>query len=264
MAAPLGPLSDPGAEKSLLEINQDLQSQLEKSKQDFRDLKEKFLISEATAYSLANQLQKYKCEESSDIIESVLGEKGQLEKRERADTLAEKLRQCHLLIKDQTEELTRLYDKLREGRDVCQLLDKHLEDLLSHDDPEHCQGQGFQEQLAEGRRLAKCLARKLSSENYEKEEDEHEEETRTPSVEQEEVEKKEVLQDRVDDCDLTPSVLEEGCDSDQSYSDGEFPFEEQEIGSALDVAREWSHTKGDESPCGSPGSVPIPCSSHPV
>ncbi|XP_045671189.1 neuroblastoma breakpoint family member 4-like isoform X2 [Ursus americanus] len=219
MAAPLGPLSDPGAEKSLLEINQDLQSQLEKSKQDFRDLKEKFLISEATAYSLANQLQKYKCEESSDIIESVLGEKGQLEKRERADTLAEKLRQCHLLIKDQTEELTRLYDKLREGRDVCQLLDKHLEDLLSHDDPEHCQGQGFQEQLAEGRRLAKCLARKLSSENYEKEEDEHEEETRTPSVEQEEVEKKEVLQDRVDDCDLTPSVLEEGCDSDQSYSD---------------------------------------------
>lgn len=59
MAAPLGPLSDPGAEKSLLEINQDLQSQLEKSKQDFRDLKEKFLISEATAYSLANQLQKY-------------------------------------------------------------------------------------------------------------------------------------------------------------------------------------------------------------
>ncbi|XP_045670944.1 neuroblastoma breakpoint family member 10-like, partial [Ursus americanus] len=219
MAAPLGPLSDPGAEKSLLEINQDLQSQLEKSKQDFRDLKEKFLISEATAYSLANQLQKYKCEESSDIIESVLGEKGQLEKRERADTLAEKLRQCHLLIKDQTEELTRLYDKLREGRDVCQLLDKHLEDLLSHDDPEHCQGQGFQDQLAEGRRLAKCLARKLSSENYEKEEDEHEEETRTPSVEQEEVEKKEVLQDRVDDYDLTPSVLEEGCDSDQSYSD---------------------------------------------
>ncbi|XP_057165474.1 neuroblastoma breakpoint family member 4-like [Ursus arctos] len=219
MAAPLGPLSDPGAEKSLLKINQDLQSQLEKSKQDFRDLKEKFLISEATAYSLANQLQKYKCEESSDIIESVLGEKGQLEKRERADTLAEKLRQCHLLIKDQTEELTRLYDKLREGRDVCQLLDKHLEDLLSHDDPEHCQGQGFQEQLAEGRRLAKCLARKLSSENYDEEEDEHEEETRTPSVEQEEVEKKEVLQDRVDDCDLTPSVLEEGCDSDQSYSD---------------------------------------------
>ncbi|XP_034508812.1 neuroblastoma breakpoint family member 26-like [Ailuropoda melanoleuca] len=38
-------------------------------------------------------------------------------------------------------------------------------------------------------------------------------------VEQEEVEKKEVLQNRVDDCDLTPSVLEEECDSDHSYSD---------------------------------------------
>ncbi|XP_040482515.1 neuroblastoma breakpoint family member 10-like [Ursus maritimus] len=59
----------------------------------------------------------------------------------------------------------------------------------------------------------------LFAENYDEEEDEHEEETRTPSVEQEEVEKKEVLQDRVDDYDLTPSVLEEGCDSDQSYSD---------------------------------------------
>ena len=72
-------------------------------------------------------------------------------------------RLCHLLIKDQAKELTRLNEKLRKGRDVSQLLDKHLEDLLSHDDPEHCQRQGFQEQLAEGRRLAKCLARTLSS-----------------------------------------------------------------------------------------------------
>ncbi|XP_041612908.1 uncharacterized protein LOC121491828 [Vulpes lagopus] len=60
MAAPLGPQSDPRAEISLLEINQELQSKLEKSQQDFRDLKEKFLMSEATAYSLANQLQKYR------------------------------------------------------------------------------------------------------------------------------------------------------------------------------------------------------------
>ncbi|EFB12850.1 hypothetical protein PANDA_022476, partial [Ailuropoda melanoleuca] len=67
-----------------------------------------------------------------------------------------------LLIKDQAKELTRLNEKLRKGRDVSQLLDKHLEDLLSHDDPEHCQRQGFQEQLAEGRRLAKRLARTLS------------------------------------------------------------------------------------------------------
>lgn len=72
------------------------------------------------------------------------------------------LRLCHTLIKDQAKELTRLYQKLRKGKDVSQLLNKLLEDLLTHDDPEHSQGQGFQEQLAEGRRLAKCLARKLS------------------------------------------------------------------------------------------------------
>ncbi|XP_077927895.1 NBPF family member NBPF6-like [Halichoerus grypus] len=254
MAAPLGPLSDPGAEISLLEINQELQSQLEKSQQDFRDLKEKFLISEATAYSLANQLQKYKCEESTDIIESVLGEKVRFEKGKRADTVAEKLRLYHILIKDQAKELTRLCQKLREGKDVSQLLNKHLEDLLTHDDPEHPQGQGFQEQLAEGRRLAKCLVRKLSAENYEDEEDEEEQETLTPSMEQQEVEKKEVLQDTVDECVLTPSTLQEGCESDQSYSDGEFPLDEQEFGSALDLACACSHTQGDETPCGPPES----------
>lgn len=59
MAAPLDPVSDPGTEVSLLELNQELQSKLEASQQDFRDLREKFLVSEATAYSLANQLQKY-------------------------------------------------------------------------------------------------------------------------------------------------------------------------------------------------------------
>ena len=40
--------------------NQELQRQLAQSKQDFRDLREKFLVSEATAYSLANQLQQYR------------------------------------------------------------------------------------------------------------------------------------------------------------------------------------------------------------
>ena len=43
----------------LLETNKYLHSQLEKSKQDFRDLTEKLLTSQATVYSLAKQLQKY-------------------------------------------------------------------------------------------------------------------------------------------------------------------------------------------------------------
>ena len=72
------------------------------------------------------------------------------------------LRQCHILIEEQEKELTRLYLKLREGKDLSQHLGKHLEDLLTHDDAEQSQGQAFQEQLAEGRRLAKCLAWTLS------------------------------------------------------------------------------------------------------
>ncbi|XP_047584451.1 putative neuroblastoma breakpoint family member 5 [Lutra lutra] len=92
MAAHPGPLSEAGAESSLQEVNRQLRSQLEKTGQDFLDLKEKFLVSEATAYSLANQLQKYKCEQSSDLINSVLGEKVLWEKGKRADTLPEKFR----------------------------------------------------------------------------------------------------------------------------------------------------------------------------
>ncbi|XP_070076003.1 putative neuroblastoma breakpoint family member 5 [Equus caballus] len=98
MAVSLGPVSDPGAEMTLLEINQELQSQLEQSKQDFRDLKQKFLVSESTAYILANELQKYKSGACKDIIESVLGEKLQFqeEKPTEKSTLAEKLKQVGL------------------------------------------------------------------------------------------------------------------------------------------------------------------------
>ncbi|XP_032158632.1 putative neuroblastoma breakpoint family member 5 [Mustela erminea] len=187
MAAHPGPLSEAGAESRLQEVNWQLRSQLEKTSQDFLDLKEKFLVSEATAYSLANQLRKYKCEKSSDLIKSVLGEKVLCEKVKRADTLPEKLRLCHLLIQDQAKELTRLYKKLREGEEVSQLLFQHLEALLIHDGADHSQGPGLRGQLAEGRRLAKCLARKLSPENYDhdgddddnddEEEEEGEEET---------------------------------------------------------------------------------------
>ncbi|KAF4021421.1 hypothetical protein G4228_013789 [Cervus hanglu yarkandensis] len=59
-------------------------------KKDFQDRTEKFLISEATAHSLANQLQKYKCDPWKDIVESVLGEKLPVELRRPAEKLAEK------------------------------------------------------------------------------------------------------------------------------------------------------------------------------
>ncbi|XP_057562677.1 neuroblastoma breakpoint family member 4-like [Hippopotamus amphibius kiboko] len=168
MAVSFGPLSDPRAELTLTEINRELQLQLAKNKQDFRDLTEKFLVSQATAYSLANQLQKYKCEACKDIIESVLGEKLSFEALRLAEKLAEKptlderLRTCDILIRSQARELTQLRQTLREGKDDSVLLKQHLKDLVTHNDLDNHQGPGFREQLTEGHRLAERLARKLS------------------------------------------------------------------------------------------------------
>jgi hypothetical protein len=53
------PFSASRTEMNNLEINKKLCFQLEEAKQQLRDLKEKLLISEATVYSLANQLWKY-------------------------------------------------------------------------------------------------------------------------------------------------------------------------------------------------------------
>nr|XP_028698402.1 putative neuroblastoma breakpoint family member 5 isoform X2 [Macaca mulatta] len=92
MVVSADPLSRERAEMNILEINKELRSQLAESNQQFRDLKEKFLITQATAYSLANQLKKYKCEEYKDIIDSVLRDEQQF-----TEKLAEKLRQAEEL-----------------------------------------------------------------------------------------------------------------------------------------------------------------------
>ncbi|XP_070123689.1 putative neuroblastoma breakpoint family member 5 [Equus caballus] len=204
MAVSLGPVSDPGAEMTLLEVKQELQSQLEQSKQDFRDLKEKFLVSESTSYILANQLQKYtgeplvmqdfqqvrvtlriwavrhgqsendECGACKDIIESVLGEKLQFQegKPTEKSTLVEKLKKYDVLIQDQAQELAQLRQTIEKGIELSVLLKQHLRNLLTHGDPTNFQGQGFQERLAEGCRLAERLARKLSPEIHEEEAEE--------------------------------------------------------------------------------------------
>uniref|UniRef100_A0A2R8ZWD5 Olduvai domain-containing protein n=1 Tax=Pan paniscus TaxID=9597 RepID=A0A2R8ZWD5_PANPA len=100
----------PRAEMSILETNQYLLSELEKCKENFRDLTEKFLTSKATAYSPANHLQKYKCEECKDLIESVLEEELQFQERE----LAELLRPA----------------KIQEGRGVCYLFTQHVKNTV--------------------------------------------------------------------------------------------------------------------------------------
>uniref|UniRef100_A0A4X1TA59 Neuroblastoma breakpoint family member 5 n=1 Tax=Sus scrofa TaxID=9823 RepID=A0A4X1TA59_PIG len=122
MAVSLGPSSDLRAQHKLMRENQELQRQLAQSKQDFRDLREKFLVSEATAYSLANQLQKYQCEGHRDIIESVLGEKLEFKVVKLAERLAEDPAELDVLIHAQARELTQLRQKVKEGRDDCVLL----------------------------------------------------------------------------------------------------------------------------------------------
>ncbi|KAL2770676.1 neuroblastoma breakpoint family member 11 isoform b, partial [Daubentonia madagascariensis] len=93
MAGSLCPLSRQRAEMDILENNKQLRSQLAESKQELRDLREKLRISESTAFSLANQLQKYKCEAFRDILEAILGERLDFEEKEQAEklTLPDKL-----------------------------------------------------------------------------------------------------------------------------------------------------------------------------
>nr|XP_023496633.1 putative neuroblastoma breakpoint family member 5 isoform X2 [Equus caballus]XP_023496634.1 putative neuroblastoma breakpoint family member 5 isoform X2 [Equus caballus]XP_023496635.1 putative neuroblastoma breakpoint family member 5 isoform X2 [Equus caballus]XP_023496636.1 putative neuroblastoma breakpoint family member 5 isoform X2 [Equus caballus]XP_023496637.1 putative neuroblastoma breakpoint family member 5 isoform X2 [Equus caballus] len=167
-------LSDPRAEVTLQESNQELRSQLAQSKQDFQALMEEFLVSEAAAYSLATELQKHKCGECKDIIESVLGDKLPFEEGKLAEksTLAKKLRESSLLIQEQEQQLAYLRHKLQEGREVWALLSQHLNDLLTHNGSDDHQGQAFRQQLAEGYRLAKHLAHILGPGNNEDKEDE--------------------------------------------------------------------------------------------
>ncbi|XP_070124038.1 neuroblastoma breakpoint family member 6-like [Equus caballus] len=167
-------LSDPRAEVTLQESNQELHSQLAQSKQDFQALMEEFLVSEAAAYSLATELQKHKCGECKDIIESVLGDKLPFEEGKLAEksTLAKKLRESNLLIQEQEQQLAYLRHKLQEGREVWALLSQHLNDLLTHNGSDDHQGQAFRQQLAEGYRLAKHLAHILGPGNNEDKEDE--------------------------------------------------------------------------------------------
>ncbi|KAF5929025.1 hypothetical protein HPG69_018306, partial [Diceros bicornis minor] len=129
------------------------------------------------------------CGECKDIIESVLkkelhfNEENLAEKSTLAQTLSHfpcheipahmvmrnRQRQLHavqgnisVLIQDQEQQLTWLWQRLQEGRDISILLSQHLKDLLIHNDVDNCQGQGFREQLAEGHRLAESIVRKLS------------------------------------------------------------------------------------------------------
>lgn len=77
------------------------------------------------------------------------------------------------LIQAQARELSHLRQMLREGRGVSRSLAQHLrdalrsfEDLLRGTDIDYYLGQGFREQLAQGRQLAERLSDKLGTSKY--------------------------------------------------------------------------------------------------
>ena len=77
------------------------------------------------------------------------------------------------LIQAQARELSHLRQTLREGRGVSRSLAQHLrdalrsfEDLLRGTDIDYYMGQGFREQLAQGRQLAERLSDKLGTSKY--------------------------------------------------------------------------------------------------
>ncbi|XP_010837051.1 PREDICTED: neuroblastoma breakpoint family member 6-like protein isoform X2 [Bison bison bison] len=200
----------------LLETNQYLHSQLEKSKQDFRDLTEKLLTSQATVYSLAKQLQKYKCEEYKDLIESVLEEEAPFEEGNLAEKrrLATGLGRYDSLIEAQARELTCLRQKIQEGEGECHLFTQHakntiktFESFIKTTDMTYYQRQRFCELLAQGSQLAERLASKLSTENHHDRKDEEGQESLAArlsmGLQGEEV--NEVLEDSLDEKYLTHS-----------------------------------------------------------
>ncbi|XP_037671094.1 neuroblastoma breakpoint family member 4-like [Choloepus didactylus] len=229
---------DPRTEMNIQEINQELRAQLAKCKQDFRDLWEKFLMSQATSYSLANQLQKYKAKEHKDILESVLGEKLQFEEEELAEKpgAAAGLGSFEFLIQSQAQELSKLRQKVEEGRQVSFLLKQHFEDLITHNDPDKYETQSFLGQLAEGHQMAKHLACKLHTENYEDEDDK--EELLDPSRLSSELEDtmEEVLQDSVDERYLSPSNDYNLSDSQQPSCSTSSHFQQHGVCCVSDVA----------------------------
>ncbi|XP_032508279.1 neuroblastoma breakpoint family member 6-like protein [Phocoena sinus] len=249
MAVSLTTFSGQRSEMSILETNQYLRSQLEKSKQDFQDLTEKFLMSQATAYSLAKQLQKYKCEEYKDLIESVLEEEVLFEEGELAEKMrpAARLGRYDPLIQAQARELTHLRQKLQEGKGVCYFFMQHAKDtvksfesLLRSTDVTYYQRQRFCELLAQGSQLAERLASKLTTGNHHDRKDEDGREPLAPRLSRglQEEEVNEVLEDSLDERYLTHSSLH---DSHQPPSSNAFVCDVQEATSAADVARCTSH-----------------------
>uniref|UniRef100_A0A2K6MP06 Olduvai domain-containing protein n=1 Tax=Rhinopithecus bieti TaxID=61621 RepID=A0A2K6MP06_RHIBE len=154
------------------------------------------------------------------------------------------------LVHSQARELTQLREKLQEGRDASRSLNQHFKAFLAPDNLDKSQGQDLREQLAEGRRLAERLLRKLSPGEVDEDEKDEEVEKVQESPAPREVqmaEGKEVPQDSLEECAVTCSNTHDPSDSSQPHRSTKITSEEDKVDSALVVENEPSHDEGEEA-----------------
>ncbi|XP_065385312.2 NBPF family member NBPF1-like isoform X6 [Macaca fascicularis] len=238
MVASAGPWPSEKSEMNTPEINEKLRPQLGEKKEQFRNTREKFLVTQV-AYVLANQQNSYNYEECKDLLKSMLRDELQLKEEKLAEQLgqAEELRQYKVLVQSQERELSQLREKFQEGRNASRALNQHLQALLTPDEPANSQGRDLREQLAEGCRLAHHLVRKLTTEN---DEDEDEDVKVDDTEEVRKAEEKEVPEDSVEECVITCSNSYGPSESNQPHKNSKVTFQEDQMDSTLLIDRESS------------------------
>ncbi|KAL4673512.1 hypothetical protein H8959_017446 [Pygathrix nigripes] len=248
MVVSASPWSSEKAEMNILEINEKLRPQLAENKQQFRNSKEKFLVTQV-AYFLANRQNKYKYEECKDLIKSMLRDELQVKGEKLAEQLkeAEELRQHKVLVHSQAQELIQLRERLREGRDASRSLSQHLQALLTPDEPDKSQRQDLREQLAEGCRLARHLVQKLSLENDKDENDKAEEVDKVQESPAQKAEEKEVPEDSLEECVISFSNSHGPSNSNPPYRNTKITFEEDKATSTLIVDGESSQDEWQDA-----------------
>ncbi|XP_070075977.1 neuroblastoma breakpoint family member 6-like [Equus caballus] len=177
------------------------------------------------------------CRLSQALVSKLGPENHEEEAEEQLGSLTP--RKYHFLIHDHARKLTRIRQTLREGRELSVLLHQDLRDLLTHSDIGRDWGQGFQEQLAEGSRLAEHLVRKLSPENLEDDDEEEEQESLSPSLERELLEKEivnEILPDPSGEQNSTPSSPHDLSASGEPLRSTAFPCDEPQVRLTLEAA----------------------------
>ncbi|XP_077805819.1 LOW QUALITY PROTEIN: NBPF family member NBPF4 [Macaca mulatta] len=250
MVVSAGPWSSEKAEMNILEINEKLRPQLAEKKQQFRNIKEKFLVTQV-AYFLANQQNKYKYEECKDLIKSMLRDELQFKGEKLSEQLkeAEELRQYKVLVHSQARELIQLREKLREGRDASRSLTQHLQALLTPDEPDKSQRRDLQEQLAKGCRLARHLVHKLSSDEDENDKAEEVDKVQASPAprEAQKAEEKEVPEDSLEECVISCSNSHGPCNSNPPHRNTKITFEEDKATSTLFVDGESSQDEWQDA-----------------